>query len=198
MIDFIKMETTQFAIKNMVCNRCVKVVTDELQKLGLKLVQVKLGLAEIEGKASEEIVEEVKSVLEQNGFELIEDKKKILIEALKTLVIRQIHQNQEDAPLQTNYSGYLSQQLGVDYTYLSSLFSTEEGLTIEKYIISQKIERAKELLTYQELTLSEIAYQMGYSSVHHLSNQFKKVTGITPKDYKAQNDKERKSLDRVK
>lgn len=182
----------------MVCNRCVKVVTDELQKLGLKLVQVKLGLAEIEGKASEEIVEEVKSVLEQNGFELIEDKKKILIEALKTLVIRQIHQNQEDAPLQTNYSGYLSQQLGVDYTYLSSLFSTEEGLTIEKYIISQKIERAKELLTYQELTLSEIAYQMGYSSVHHLSNQFKKVTGITPKDYKAQNDKERKSLDRVK
>ena len=191
------METTQLAIKNMVCNRCIKVVTEELQKLGMRPIKVRLGEVELEDEISAKEVENIKTVLQANGFELLEDKKQKLVEALKTLVIRQVHQNQENTPLLINYSDYLSESLDTDYAYLSAIFSAMEGITIEKYIISQKIEKVKELLAYQEFTLSEIAYQMGYSSVHHLSNQFKKVTGITPKDYKLQNNKERKGLDKV-
>jgi AraC family transcriptional regulator len=191
------MEISQFAIKNMVCDRCIRVVREELQKLGMKPTNVKLGEVEIEGLPSAIEIDSMRAALKASGFELIEDKKQKLIEAMKNLVILQVHQNQESKPLPTNYSDYLSEKLSVDYVYLSTLFSSSEGITIEKYIIAQKIERVKELLAYQELTLSEIAYQMGYSSVHHLSNQFKKVTGLTPKDYKLQAHKLRKALDKI-
>jgi AraC family transcriptional regulator len=191
------MSMTSIAIKNMVCNRCVKVVTEALVEVGFPPTAVRLGIAEIGGNITQQGLDTIKQVLQANGFELIEDRKKKLIESIKTLVISHVHQNQEHTLLHINFSDYISAQIGVDYTYLSSLFSSEEGMTIEKYLIAQKIERVKELLSYQEFTLSEIAYQMGYSSVHHLSNQFKKITGITPKDYKQQSDKQRKTLDSV-
>jgi len=191
------MKTTQFAIKNMVCSRCVKVVMSELEKLGFRVVSVRLGNAEIEGDISNHLADSVRVVLRENGFELIENKKSKIIEQIKTLLITLIHRNQEESPLLTNYSSYIAENLGMDYFYLTTLFSVEEGITIEKYIILQKIERAKELLTYQELTLSEIACQMDYSSVQHLSNQFKKITGFTPTKYKEQTEKYRKTLDKV-
>ncbi|TAH18017.1 MAG: AraC family transcriptional regulator [Cytophagales bacterium] len=191
------METTRFAIKNMVCSRCVKVVTSELQKLGLSVVSVNLGNAEIEGNLSNYLADSVRIVLKENGFELIENRKSKIVEDIKTLLIKLIHTSQDDSSMRTNYSSYIAEKMGMDYTYLTTLFSEEEGITIEKYIILQKIERVKELLSYKELTLSEIAYQMDYSSVQHLSNQFRKVTGITPTKYKEQTEKYRKTLDRV-
>jgi AraC family transcriptional regulator len=191
------METTQLLIKNMVCNRCIKVVTEELEKLGLKVVNVSLGKAVIEGGLGKKSATKLRTALKENGFELIEDKKGQIIEQIKTLLINLIHYNQEETPLLVNYSKYISENLDIDYAYLTTLFSEEEGITIEKFIILQKIERVKELLTYQELTLSEIAYQMNYSSVQYLSNQFRKVTGLTPTAYKQQTENQRKTLDSV-
>ncbi|GAB4120136.1 MAG: hypothetical protein OHK0057_26070 [Thermoflexibacter sp.] len=191
------MKTTYLAVKNMVCDRCVGVLTKELQKEGFSVVNAKLGEIEIANQIGKEALEQIRNILKINGFELVEDRKQKIVEQIKTLVIELIHRNLEATPLLMNYSAYFSEQLGFDYSYLSMLFSSYEGITIEKYIILQKIERVKELLTYGELTLSEIAYQMDYSSVQHLSNQFKKVTGLTPSEYKQQKNKSRKSLDKV-
>lgn len=191
------MQTTHLAVKNMVCDRCIGVLTQELQKEGFSVVKAKLGEVEIANQIGKEAIEKIRNILKVNGFELVEDRKQKIVEQIKILVIELIHYRLDKLDLRVNYSDYLSEKLGLDYSYLSMLFSSYEGTTIEKYIISQKIERVKELLTYGELTLSEIAFQMGYSSVQHLSNQFKKVTGVTPSQYKWQKDKARKSLDKI-
>ncbi len=180
----------------MVCNRCIKVVNDEFVKLNLTISSIELGIVKLENELSEAQVEEVKKVLENNGFELIDDRKGQLVDKLKTLIIEKIHHSADDEE-SVNSSDYLSKEMGYEYSYLSKLFSAVEGITIEKYIINQKIEKAKELLAYNELSLKEIAYQLGYSSVQHLSGQFKKITGLTPSHFKRMKDHRRKPLDKV-
>lgn len=171
------------------------VVESELRKIGLKVNRIELGQADIE----EELTSNDKATLEKSlhalGFELIDDKKSRIIEKIKNVIIDQVH-HQGDAG-NTNLSDILVGQLHHDYNYLSNLFSQVEGTTIEKYYIAQKIERVKELLVYDELSLSEIAYQLNYSSVAYLSNQFKKVTGLTPSHFKKIGQDKRKPLDEV-
>jgi len=179
----------------MVCFRCQKIVTDELTKLGLHPLTVKLGEAEIEEDISGIQHQQIRAALLQSHLELIEDKKNILVQKIKDIIIRQVHHTEE--PLVINLSIYISQQLGYDYTYLSNLFSEISGLTIEKFYICHKIERVKELLVYDELTLTEIAFRLHYSSVAHLSNQFKKITGLTPTLFKGQENKTRLLLENI-
>lgn len=180
----------------MVCNRCKLVVKSELEKVGLHPVIINLGEVVLQESAlNAEQLTAIQSSFQQLGFEIIDDKKSKLIEKIKTLIVELVHQN--DSNLDTNLSHYLSNELHHDYSYLSNLFSDVEGTTIEKYFISQKIERVKELLVYNELSLSEIAYQLHYSSVAHLSNQFKKVTGLTPTHFKKIRTVKRKPLDEV-
>ncbi|WP_430816468.1 helix-turn-helix domain-containing protein [Carboxylicivirga sp. RSCT41] len=190
------MGKTTLHIKNMVCKRCIKVVRDEFEKLHLSIQSIELGKVSLFTSISPETKDKVKAVLEDNGFELIDDKISKLIEAIKTLIIERVHYS---GPAQEviNSSDHLSKALGYDYSYLSKLFSSVEGVTIEKYIISQKVERAKELLAYNELSLKEIAFQLGYSSTQHLSNQFKKITGLTPSHFRRLKDYKRKPLDEV-
>lgn len=188
--------TTVLHIKNMVCNRCIKVVKDEFARLHLTIEEIELGKVSVSSSLSKEKVDEVRKVLDENGFELIDDKKSQIIDRIKTLVIEKIHYSAHDFE-SVNTSDFLSKELGHDYSYLSNLFSSVEGITIEKYIINQKIEKVKELLVYDELSLSEIAYQLGYSSVQHLSNQFKKVIGLTPSHFKKLKENKRKPLDQV-
>lgn len=182
-------------IKNMVCDRCKMVVNAEIEKLGLHPVSVELGEVEIE----ENTVENVKSKLLQNfqslGFDLIDDKKSRLIEQIKTVIIDLVHG--KDNTVKYNLSEVLSEELHHDYAYLSNLFSEVEGITIEKYYIAQKIEKVKELLVYDEFSLSEIAFRLNYSSVGYLSNQFKKVTGLSPSHFKKIKDEKRKPLDKI-
>jgi AraC family transcriptional regulator len=188
--------TMTLFIRNMVCDRCIRVVREELEKLGLKTKRIELGEAEIVDTKRIDLGK-IQKVLQQNGFELIEDKKVRIIERVKLAVLRIIQQDQRIAPLKLNYSEYLARELGHDYHYLSSLFSSLENITIEQFIILQKIERVKELLKYGELTLSEIAFALGYSSVQHLSSQFKKITGFTPSTFKDLKKGFRKPLDHV-
>jgi len=183
-------------IKNMVCNRCIKVVQEELIGLGYTIKAIELGEVELEGKINEDEMEKISHVLADNGFELIDDKKGWIINKLKTLIIEYIHHDKE-RPEYLNLSDLLSSELGYDYSYLSNLFSSVEGITIEKYFILQKIEKVKELLVYDEFSLNEIAWQLGYSSAQHLSQQFKKVTGLTPTHFKKIRDKKRKPLDKL-
>lgn len=183
-------------IKNMVCPRCIKVVSDELSALGINILHIKLGSVTLESPLSEQEYHSVKIALENNGFQLIDDKKSRIIDAIKTVIIEKIHHSAEEIDFK-NSSDYIAGELGYDYSYLSSLFSSVEGITIEKYMINQKIERVKELLVYDELTISEIAYQLGYSSVQHLSAQFKKVTGLTPSHFKNLKENTRKPLDSI-
>lgn len=177
----------------MVCSRCKMVVTSELEKLGLQLLAVNLGEVEtiepISAQQKSEIAEHLKSF----GFELIDDKKSRMIDKIKTLIIELVHQ--QKAQLNINLSDYLSKNLAQDYSSLSNLFSEVEDTTIEKYFINQKIEKVKELLLYDEFTLSAIAFQLNYSSVAYLSNQFKKVTGFSPSHYKQLKDKKRKQIE---
>lgn len=182
-------------IKNMVCNRCILVVQQELDKLQINSSKVALGEIAIDEEVPKETLEALKQNLEALGFELLNNTKQQLIEKIKNIVITYIHHN-EDALL-LNFSEILSKALHKDYSYLSSLFSGVEGVTIEKYIISQKIEKAKELIIYDELSLSEIAYQLNYSSVAHLSNQFKKVTGLTPSYFRQLGKKKRRPIDKI-
>jgi len=177
----------------MVCIRCKMVVKDELTKLGLKYTSVELGEADIEEGLSPAQLEQFRGALLKYGLELMDDKKCILIQKLKTVIIELVHYSEE--PLAINLSDYLSQKLNYDYTYLANLFSEVQGITIEKFFISHKIERVKELLVYNELTLTEIAYKMHYSSVAHLCNQFKKTTGLTPSHFKALKNKRRSMLE---
>lgn len=182
-------------IKNMVCNRCKMVVKSELEKLGLHPLAVELGEVEVKEELLAPQLQNIHIALQEFGFELIDDKKSKIIEKVKTLVVELVHyQNNQ---LKIKLSDYVSQKLHHDYTYISNLFTQVEGTTIEQYFITQKIERVKELLVYNELTLSEIAYQLNYSSVAHLSNQFKKATGLTPSHFKGLKDKKRKPLEEL-
>ena len=185
-----------FYIKNMVCNRCIMVVQQVFESLDYPPVHISLGEVETAAPIEYEELDILRKRLIDFGFELIDDAKSQLIEKIKTLVIELIrYKNEED--IKVNYSAYIESKLNKDYNYLSNLFSEVTGVTIEKYIISQKIERVKELLVYDELTLSEIAWELGYSSVSALSAQFKKITGLTPKHFKQIKDNKRIPLDQV-
>jgi len=185
----------RYFIKNMVCNRCIMVVQQVFENLDYPPVRISLGEVETAKPIPDEDLENLRKVLVSYGFELIDDTKSKIIEKIKNLVVLSVHHNHED--LKVNYSEYIESHLNRDYAYLSSLFSEVEGTTIEKYVILQKIERVKELLVYDELTLSEIANKMGYSNVAYLSNQFKKVTGLTPSHFKQVKENKRKPLDEV-
>ncbi len=184
-------------IKNMVCNRCIKVVKEELEKLGVEVQSITLGEVETSQPVGKLPIQQIKQVLEENGFELIEDRKAKIIEKIKSFIIRTIYNDKLITDSKINFSNLIEREINMEYHYLSSLFSSLESITIEQYIILQKIERAKELLKYGELTLSEIAYQLGYSSVQHLSNQFKKVTGMTASQFKNLTQNTRKPLDKI-
>ncbi len=180
----------------MVCYRCKMVVRTELEKLNLYPVNVALGEVIIEEKQLfKEQSNKLSNVLKAVGFELIDDRRSKLIEQIKTFIIDRVHYKDEEP--KKNYSELLSQHLHHDYSHLSNLFSEVEGITIEQYIINQKIEKVKELLMYDELSLSQIALQLGYSSTAHLSTQFKKLTGLTPSKFKQMGVESRKSLDDV-
>ncbi|WP_026905179.1 helix-turn-helix domain-containing protein [Pedobacter glucosidilyticus] len=182
-------------IKNMVCSRCKMVVEQVLLDLNLQPEQVLLGEAYLKEIPTKEQMNALKVKLENLGFEIIDDKKSKLIDAIKTQIIVLIHHQKED--LNINLSYFLSGQLKHDYSYLSNLFSEKEGITIEKYFITQKIEKVKELLMYDELSLSEIAYQLNYSSVAHLSSQFKKITGLTPSFFKNLKGNKRTEIEKL-
>ena len=179
-----KLRSQQLFIKNMVCDRCVRVVREELQNLGHDVRLVVLGEAEIGGTVTTGQLATIKSMLVHNGFELIEDKNAKIIEAIKTTIIQFVHHNHDSELLKIKYSEYIARSVGKDYHSLSVLFSSVENVTIEQYMIRQKIERVKELIKYDERSLSEISQMMNYSSVQHLSNQFKSVTGFTPTEFK--------------
>jgi AraC-like DNA-binding protein len=175
-------ERLKLYIKNMVCIRCKMVVKSELEKLGLHYTTIDLGEAEITDKISKDQLDNLSLALKMTGLELMDDNKKILVEKIKTIIIELIHYNDEQ--IKINLSDYLSEKLNHNYTYLSNLFSEVKGTTIEQFYLSNKIEKVKELLVYDELNLTEIAWKLHYSSVSHLSNQFKKMTGLTPSHFK--------------
>ena len=179
----------------MVCKRCIMVVQSELEKFGYQPLTIALGEVLLNNELTDSEKEIFNKHLKTIGFEIIDDKKSRLIEHIKSSIIEIVHQ--QNSELKSNLSEYLSTKLNHDYTYLSNLFSEVEGTTIEKYFISQKIKRVKELLVYDELSLSEIAHQMNYSSVAYLSNQFKKVTGLTPTYFKSIKEDKRKPLDEL-
>ncbi len=181
-------------IKYMVSNRCKMLVKDELKKLGLHFI-VNMGEVEIMENITDEQREQIRSALRESGLELMDDKKAMLIEKIKTIIIEMVHYTDE-LP-KTNFSDYLSEKLKHDYTYLANLFSEYQGTTIEKFMITHKIERVKELIIYDEVNLTEIAWMMHYSSVAHLSNQFKKITGLTPSHFKQLKVKSRSPIEDI-
>ncbi len=182
-------------IKYMVSLRCKKVVLLELEKLELTCIYVELGMVEIEENISKEMLETLDTSLKKWGLELLVDNKKVLVEKAKGVIVELIHYSDEEPKV--NNSDYISEKLGYSYTYLSNIFSEVEGITISRYIILHKIEKVKELLIYGELTLSEIAYKLHYSSVAHLSNQFKQVTGLTPTYFKKLKVKRERCLENL-
>ncbi|HEY5570469.1 MAG TPA: AraC family transcriptional regulator [Bacteroidales bacterium] len=182
-------------IKYMVSNRCKMVVKEELKKLGLHFILVELGEVEVMEDLSLEQREELKTALLDVGLELMDDKRAVLIEKIKNSIIELVHYT--DGPIKVNFSDFLSDKLKHDYTYLSNLFSEVQGTTIEHFVIMHKIERIKELIIYDELNITEIAWKMNYSSVAHLSNQFKKVTGLTPTHFKQLKDKRRIQIEDI-
>ena len=179
----------------MVSNRCKIIVKQALQKLGLHFVIVDLGEVDIMEDISDEQREELNSALLETGLELIDDKKSIVIEKIKNTIVQMIHH--EDELPSTNYSHYISQKLNYDYTYLSNIFTEIQGITIQQFIIIHKIERVKELLMYEELNLTEISYRLQYSSVAHLSKQFKKVTGMSSSAFMLLKNKRRSPLESI-
>ncbi len=170
-------------------------VKEELRKLGLHFIVVDLGEVEIMENISAEQREQMKAALLISGFELMDDKKAILIEKIKNAIIEMVHHSDEN--IKTNFSDFLSEKLNHNYTYLANLFSEVQGTTIEQFIIAHKIERIKELIIYDELNITEIAWKMNYSSVAHLSNQFKKVTGLSPSHFKQLKDKRRSPIEDI-
>src|SRR5690606_1299383 len=182
-------------IKYMVSLRCKMLVKEELKKLGLHYVVVDLGVVEILEDITKEQREQLEINLLKSGLELMDDRKSILIEKIKTLIIEMIHYSEQEPKV--NYSEYISEKLNYDYTYLSNIFSEVKGITIQQFIIINKIERVKELLLYDELNLTEISYRLNYSSVAHLSNQFKKVTGLSPAFFKKLKRKRRNTLENL-
>lgn len=179
----------------MVSLRCKMMVKEELRKLGLHFIVVDLGEVEIMEIISEEQRQELKAGLLLIGLELMDDKRAILIQRIKNVIIEMVHHSDEMP--QVNFSTFLSEKLTYDYTYMANLFSEVQGTTIEQFIISHKIERIKELIIYDELNLTEISYKMNYSSVAHLSNQFKKMTGLTPSHFKQLKGKRRKPIEDI-
>ena len=179
----------------MVCNRCILVVKQELEKLQIESNKVTLGEIETTIDLPKEKIQQLAINLNALGFELLDNAKQQMIEKIKNIIIQQVHYTPDES--HHNFSEILSNTLLKDYSYLSRLFSEVEGITIEKYAINQKIEKVKELIIYDELSLSEIAYKLGYSSVAHLSNQFKKVTGLTVTYFKKIGQNKRKPLDEV-
>ncbi len=182
-------------IKYMVSIRCKKTVKAELEKLGLHFAKVSLGEVDIKENITPDQYAQLKKELLKSGLELMDDKKAILIQKIKNVIIDMIHYS--DEPLEINFSDYISKKTDYDYTYLANLFSEVKGITIEHYIIAHKIERVKELLLYDEHSLTEIAYMLNYSSVAHLSSQFKKVTGLTPSYFRQLKSKRITTLDKV-
>ena len=179
----------------MVCIRCQMVVKAELEKLGLQYVYVKIGEANIIGEVQPEQLKQLDVALKKSGLLLMDDKKSILVEKIKTAIIELVHYSEDQ--IKVNLSDFLSEKLDYDYTYLANLFSEVKGITIEKFYLTHKIEKVKELIVYDELNLSEIAYKMHYSSVAHLSNQFKKITGLTPSHFKKLKNERRDTLEDV-
>lgn len=188
--------STVLHIKNMVCPRCIETVQNVLNEKGFVVQSIKLGEVEIDREPTSEQTENLSAAMLKRGFELLTDRKSKIIGQIKSEIIRLIHHSENEI-LRVNLSDHLSQIIGADYSFISNLFSTEEGFTIEKFTILQKIEKAKELLSYGELTASEIAFKMGYSSGAHLSSQFKKETGMTPGQFKNLKNKDRKPLDQI-
>lgn len=180
-------------IKYMVSLRCKMLVKEELKKLGLNHLSIDLGMVEIQDDITDEQLETFAANLKKSGLELLDDNRNILVEKIKSVIVEMIHY--EDEVPKVNDSDYISEKIGYDYTYLSNIFSEVKGVTIQQYIIMHKIERVKELLLYDELTLTEIAYKLHYSSVSHLSNQFKKITGLTPTFFKELKKKREKNLE---
>ena len=182
-------------IKNMVCNRCIMVVKQELENLKLKPLKVSMGEAELSKQPSVKQMQQLNSRLLQLGFEILDDKKQKQIEKIKSLLIKKVQSG--DVEEHFSISEYLSNALHKDYSYISRLFSEVEGITVEQFFILQKIEKVKEWLVYGELNLSEISFRLGYSSVAHISAQFKKITGLTPSHFKKLGNPLRKSLDEL-
>ena len=189
------MQKTQLRIKNMVCDRCKMAVEQVLKDIGLTPERIDLGEVWVSDVPTEAQLAQLKTRLEALGFELLDDQRQQMIERMKTAIIALVHHHQGNKTL--NLSVYLSQLLHRDYSTLSKLFSEVTGLTIERYFIMQRIERVKELIRYDELTLTEIAYQMNYSSVGHLSSQFRSVTGMTPTQFRFMKTAQRANLDEV-
>lgn len=182
-------------IKYMVSMRCKMLVKEELKSLGLSFIFIRFGEVEILGDISKEQIDILKAKLKESGLELLDDRKSILIEKIKIIVIEMIHYAKELPRM--NYSAYISEKAGYDYTYLSNVFSEVKGITLQQYIIKHRIEKAKELIIYDELNLTEISYRLQYSSVAHLSNQFKKVTGLTPSSFKHLMQSKREPLESI-
>ena len=183
-------------VKNMVCDRCIAAVRQQLDNLQLPYKSIQLGQAELTNEPSPEKLEDLRSRLSNLGFELLDDKRSRIVEKIKNTIVTMIHGN-NDEEFNLKLSSFLEEKMQLDYHYLSTLFSSVEGTTIEKYAIAQRIERVKELLMYDEKTLSEIAYDLGYSSVQHLSQQFKKITGLTPSHFKELKENKRTPLDKL-
>ncbi len=179
----------------MVSNRCKMVVKSELKKMGLHFIVVDLGEVEIMENLPDSRIQELKIMLAESGLELMDDKRAVLIEKIKNVIIEMVHYSEE--MIKINFSDYLSEKLNHNYTYLANLFSEVQGTTIEQFIISHKIERIKELIIYGELNISEIAWKMNYSRVAHLSSQFKKVTGLSPSHFKQLKDKRRSPIEEI-
>ena len=182
-------------IKYMVSLRCKMVVKEELKKLGLHFIIVDLGEIEIMESLDNDQLDELKVALKLSGLELMDDRKAVLIEKIKNVIIEMIHYDDELPAV--NYSHYIAEKLHHDYTYLSNIFSEVKGITIQQFIITHKIEKVKELLMYGELNLTEISYKLNYSSVAHLSNQFKKITGLSPSHFKQLKDKKRSPIEDI-
>ncbi|MDN3657895.1 AraC family transcriptional regulator [Ferruginibacter paludis] len=180
-------------IKNMVCSRCKMMVKAQLESMGHRPLSVDLGEVEIENELSKDQLLQLDTALKAVGFKLIDNKKSKTIEKIKNAIVELVHHSGND--LHTNLSAFITSKIHQDYHYLSNLFSEVEGTTIEKYFIHQRIEKAKELLVYDEMTISEIADQLGYSSVAYLSNQFKKITGFTPSYFKSLKENKRRNIE---
>ncbi|KNB61175.1 MULTISPECIES: helix-turn-helix domain-containing protein [Chryseobacterium] len=190
------MDTYSIYIKNMVCDRCIMVVQNELNKMNIAFTEIKLGEVKLKNVLVAEDKKRFQKAMVFLGFEVMGDRKSVIVEKIKNTIIKIIYD--ADKNIKSNLSQILNLELNLDYHYLSNVFSEETGMTIEKYFIAQKIEKTKELLLYDELTLSEIAFHLNYSSVAYLSNQFKKTTGMTPSKFKQmKNNLERKPLDKI-
>jgi AraC family transcriptional regulator len=191
-----KEKMIELHVKNMVCGRCIKSVATIFEQNDIVPGSVELGIVRLKEELNEEQLKKIKALLEAEGFVLLDDQKARLVDDIKRIIIELVHYGNLEE-MNENLSEYLADKLHKEYSYLSSLFSSIENTTIEQYFILQKIEKVKEWLVYNEFTLSEIAFKLGYSSTAHLSSQFKKVTGFTPSQFKLLKDHHRKPLDQV-